>query len=673
MKYLIGIGIEKCGTSSIFSMLNNSPLFNTSIKKETFFFNKNYSENIEHYLKLFKQDPRKFKGYSVDITPSYFRNKKALTRIRDLNSEKKCLIMLRDPIERAYSHYVHDVVNHFSTGQKSQNFSTFKPTSFEQLIWQRPDYYLPKYSDLVTTALDIFGREHVHIIKLDELMQFPGHTLGKFFHFLGFENIPIHDVKLPHTNERKVIPQIVAHWKRANGLYSIVQQVSDKETQLYDDISFEQLNNALRQQEQYTLSVEPLVIEKIQQYYLDDLANLNKLTGLRFESNIHNYALASSFCSPDYKSIVEASKYLHTNKSHSDRAAISIGLTVKKVTLKTSNLVNFLKAPDRLGRLRRNRKRNLKSQTLRNTVDYSAQGQWPKSPELQPWFDQPNARDIIAERNISEQDKALLYQWVEEGFIIADILDSETCDNLKKVIEYDVWRGEKRFPNLEIIGLRQQHEEKARKLTQIELLSLPERERQWMQFNNNWRIHGMDEYSEHFEKVTENANVIRIASLLFGCPAETGFTLSFGVGSQQSLHQDYAQFHIYPRNYLIGCWIALEDIHPNSGPLEFYPRTHKLGYWAEHDKNYPQINLRTSTHEKNAQYFSWLKAEANKISQREELIIKKGQALFWHACLAHGGSIRKDMRLSRHSVVLHLTPKGMDVDKRFIVETKIRS
>jgi putative oxidoreductase len=35
----------------------------------------------------------------------------------------------------------------------------------------------------------------------------------------------------------------------------------------------------------------------------------------------------------------------------------------------------------------------------------------------------------------------------------------------------------------------------------------------------------------------------------------------------QRLHQDMAVFHVQPRGFLIGCWIACEDIAPDSRPL----------------------------------------------------------------------------------------------------------
>jgi len=35
----------------------------------------------------------------------------------------------------------------------------------------------------------------------------------------------------------------------------------------------------------------------------------------------------------------------------------------------------------------------------------------------------------------------------------------------------------------------------------------------------------------------------------------------------------------YPEGYLVGAWVAVEDIHPDSGPLVYYPGSHRLPYY----------------------------------------------------------------------------------------------
>ncbi|NNE37157.1 MAG: hypothetical protein HKN08_02540, partial [Gammaproteobacteria bacterium] len=290
---------------------------------------------------------------------------------------------------------------------------------------------------------------------------------------------------------------------------------------------------------------------------------------------------------------------------------------------------------------------------LFNSKDHSENGKWPYSIEDLPWFDQPGAKDFIDSLKLAPADKSILKNWLTNGYIIADVLDPDICDLMITEIKNALWGLKKKFPNIEINNVQSPEESNSHAIIQPLLCKYNADEREWMYQNNRWRIHGLMHYSYIFHTASKSRELRRISSLIFNEPARAGFSLNFANGSEQKLHQDIAQFHIYPRNFLIGVWIALEDIHPDSGPVEFYPGTHKLGLWNKHAANYPQTNLRTLGSKNRDEYFDWLIQESKKISAKKTLIIKKGQALFWHACLAHGGSLQKDHSRTRHSYVLH--------------------
>ncbi len=90
-----------------------------------------------------------------------------------------------------------------------------------------------------------------------------------------------------------------------------------------------------------------------------------------------------------------------------------------------------------------------------------------------------------------------------------------------------------------------------------------------------------------------------LVSLLFDHPAMALSSLNFIQGSRQALHQDMAVFHIHPSNYLIGAWIAGEDVSADAGPLVLYPGSHREPLAAEF-WDYPQTNLRTADAEATA-------------------------------------------------------------------------
>jgi phytanoyl-CoA hydroxylase len=134
-------------------------------------------------------------------------------------------------------------------------------------------------------------------------------------------------------------------------------------------------------------------------------------------------------------------------------------------------------------------------------------------------------------------------------------------------------------------------------------------------------------------------------------------SLYFPRGSTQSLHRDPCYVVTSPVPYLMAAWIALEDIHIDSGPLMYVPGSHRLPY---NPLNTGDIIFHepgvTDTSKKN--HMEALKSEIEKIKLPTEFFTPKmGQALIWHHSLVHGGAPVNDETLTRNSYVIHFDAK----------------
>ena len=135
---------------------------------------------------------------------------------------------------------------------------------------------------------------------------------------------------------------------------------------------------------------------------------------------------------------------------------------------------------------------------------------------------------------------------------------------------------------------------------------------------------------------------------LFGRKPLPFQTLNFPIGTTQLPHSDTIHFNSIPSGYMAGVWIALEDITEENGPLIYYKRSH-----LEREYNMQDLGLEAGTENYNA-YELAIQALIEKRNFEPVLgLIKKGEALIWHANLLHGGSQQKDVSLSRHSQVTH--------------------
>ncbi|MGI8430865.1 MAG: phytanoyl-CoA dioxygenase family protein [Chthoniobacterales bacterium] len=137
-------------------------------------------------------------------------------------------------------------------------------------------------------------------------------------------------------------------------------------------------------------------------------------------------------------------------------------------------------------------------------------------------------------------------------------------------------------------------------------------------------------------------------------------TIASHKGSQQKEHSDSIHMTTYPIGYLTASWVAFEDIHPDSGPLVYYPGSHRLPYVLSKDVGIGENDYRetgfTAYYEKYEPRIQELLKEHG--MKPHYFHAKKGDVLFWHANLIHGGSPRRDLRLSRHALVSHYFVKG---------------
>ena len=101
--YLICVGAQKAGTTLLYELLKDHTQLNIGKTKELHYFNKAKNQSIKDYNQLFIKST----GVKFDVTPCYLFYKNALENIASVlkKKEKKILIILRNPLKRAQSHY----------------------------------------------------------------------------------------------------------------------------------------------------------------------------------------------------------------------------------------------------------------------------------------------------------------------------------------------------------------------------------------------------------------------------------------------------------------------------------------------------------------------------------------------------------------------------------------
>jgi hypothetical protein len=292
---------------------------------------------------------------------------------------------------------------------------------------------------------------------------------------------------------------------------------------------------------------------------------------------------------------------------------------------------------------------------------------WIVDPAALPWFEQPDALARVGEiaRRWSGSDalaggqagqlEGWLEAWVRDGyFVVEKFVPPALVDGIGTALD-EVWRATAPVPGLTLYDVTLDGE-KVIHCPHARLVAEPHEFRPEIERQSFWRIPELHAHDERVRRLYEFDAMRTIASAIFDRPAVPQFSLTFGKGSRQPMHQDTYVFHVWPMQFICGVWIACEDIRPDSGPLGYYPGSHREPLYPGFD-NYPQTQCRTASDAEIAGYGRYLE-EAMARHPYREFLARKGDALFWHGMLIHGGAPVRDERLSRRSFVVHLLPPG---------------
>ncbi|MBF6569298.1 MAG: sulfotransferase [Candidatus Binataceae bacterium] len=172
------VGTASSGTTSLYTYLKQHPEVFLPALKEPHYFAQlkptyehrylfTYITEENDYLALFK----KAAGFKAigEASPSYLSSPDAPARIRQAAPDAKIIAILRDPVERAYSHYL---MNLREGLQRRPFFEALKDDwERDEKGWGITQMYveLGMYAEQIRRYIRVFGRDRVLIVLFDDL------------------------------------------------------------------------------------------------------------------------------------------------------------------------------------------------------------------------------------------------------------------------------------------------------------------------------------------------------------------------------------------------------------------------------------------------------------------------------------------------------------------------
>ncbi|AWW30605.1 hypothetical protein DN752_10990 [Echinicola strongylocentroti] len=186
---LFVVGAAKCGTTSLHEYLNHHPEIWMSDVKEPHYFSgvgtllhDNTSEKARKHTTLIKEEGAYhalFKDgqshlYRGESSPSYLWDPSAAKKIAEYNPQSKIIILLRDPVKRAFSHFQMGIQAGF---QKRMPFYEALQRDYSlpdhEKGWNKSHLYveLGFYYDQVMRYYNVLPTEQIKLIKFEDFVK----------------------------------------------------------------------------------------------------------------------------------------------------------------------------------------------------------------------------------------------------------------------------------------------------------------------------------------------------------------------------------------------------------------------------------------------------------------------------------------------------------------------
>jgi hypothetical protein len=177
------VGAQRCGTSWTYRRLAAHPSILRAWRKEVHFFDRDdaFARGPAWYRAHF---PRARPGMITgEATPSYLFVPAAPPRLAALVPRARLVVLLRDPVDRAYSHYQ----LRRRLGREQRSFEAALDAQAEGPLAVRHDSYLLRghYAEQLARLFGLFPSEQVLVLQSEALFAQPAVGLEQLLGFLG--------------------------------------------------------------------------------------------------------------------------------------------------------------------------------------------------------------------------------------------------------------------------------------------------------------------------------------------------------------------------------------------------------------------------------------------------------------------------------------------------------
>lgn len=201
------IGAMKAATSAIYDYLSQHPRVIRRYPKELHFFTLNFNQGLDWYLSQFSPVRTNQKGQPLltgEASPTYLVDAEAPVRIRSLFPNAKFIVSLRNPTDRAISHYYHQVKRVKNEMRSLEEaFSEAELSNLDKKPYSPTRQYILNglYAQQLKNWFEIFPREQILVLNYHDLETNPDRFVKEVFKFLDLQDYCLTDIEKVYANQ----------------------------------------------------------------------------------------------------------------------------------------------------------------------------------------------------------------------------------------------------------------------------------------------------------------------------------------------------------------------------------------------------------------------------------------------------------------------------------------
>ena len=209
---MLVVGAAKCGTTSLAAFLRTHPDIYMSGTKELSFFLPSEGQmvkSLDSYKACFASAEDQLVRGEASVNYLYYEESPRLIR-EALGSDVKLIVMLRNPVDMAYSLWGHNrrLEREPRSFQSALDHEMERMAGEDELVGWRPNYFYrarATYSPQIRRYLNEFGSEHIRIMLFEDVLRDEASELQALCEWLGVStNVPLEFPRLNPAGSNRI-------------------------------------------------------------------------------------------------------------------------------------------------------------------------------------------------------------------------------------------------------------------------------------------------------------------------------------------------------------------------------------------------------------------------------------------------------------------------------------